>query len=113
MRSASSAASTLASGEGMCQGNVRPIAAARCALLRSGVDARGLLPGRRNPALYLTGLPALETLGERSGMIDRRALLRALGLGLLGVPFGAAAQPAGRTYRIGFLGGASAPGYAS
>jgi putative ABC transport system substrate-binding protein len=44
-------------------------------------------------------------------MIDRRALLRALGCGLLGVPFGAAAQPAGRTYRIGFLGGASAAGY--
>jgi ABC-type uncharacterized transport system substrate-binding protein len=46
-------------------------------------------------------------------MIERRALLRALGLSLLGVPFPAVAQPAGRTYRIGFLGGASAPGYAS
>ena len=34
-------------------------------------------------------------------------------MALLGVPFGAAAQPAGRTYRIGFLGGASAAGYAS
>ena len=45
-------------------------------------------------------------------MIDRRAVLGALGLGLVGVPFGAAAQPAGRTYRIGFLGGASAAGYA-
>ena len=44
-------------------------------------------------------------------MIDRRALLRALGLSLLGVPLGTAAQPAGRTYRIGFLGGASAAGY--
>ena len=45
-------------------------------------------------------------------MIERRALLRALGLGFLGVPFPAVAQPAGRTYRIGFLGGASAAGYA-
>jgi putative ABC transport system substrate-binding protein len=44
-------------------------------------------------------------------MIGRRALVRGLGVALLGVPFGAAAQPAGRTYRIGFLGGASAAGY--
>jgi putative ABC transport system substrate-binding protein len=44
-------------------------------------------------------------------MIERRALLRTLGLGLLGASSRAAAQPAGRTYRIGFLGGASAPGY--
>jgi ABC-type uncharacterized transport system substrate-binding protein len=44
-------------------------------------------------------------------MIGRRALLRGLGVALLGVPFRAAAQPAGRTYRIGFLGGASAAGY--
>jgi putative tryptophan/tyrosine transport system substrate-binding protein len=46
-------------------------------------------------------------------MIERRTLLRALGLGLLGIPGGAAAQPAGRTYRIGFLGGGSASGYAA
>jgi putative tryptophan/tyrosine transport system substrate-binding protein len=46
-------------------------------------------------------------------MIGRRALLRGLGVALLGVPLRAAAQPAGRIYRIGFLGGASAPGYAS
>jgi len=45
-------------------------------------------------------------------MIERRTLLRALGLGLLGIPGRAAAQPARRTYRIGFLGGASASGYA-
>ena len=44
-------------------------------------------------------------------MIGRRALLRAAGLGLVAVPIGAAGQPAGRSYRIGFLGGASAPGY--
>ncbi|HEY7141260.1 MAG TPA: ABC transporter substrate-binding protein [Methylomirabilota bacterium] len=41
-------------------------------------------------------------------MIERRALLRTLGLGLLAVPLGAEAQPA---RRIGFLGGASAAGY--
>jgi putative ABC transport system substrate-binding protein len=45
-------------------------------------------------------------------MIDRRALVRGAGLALLATPLGAAAQPAGKTYRIGFLGGASAPGYA-
>jgi putative ABC transport system substrate-binding protein len=44
-------------------------------------------------------------------MIGRRALMRGLGVALLGVPLRAAAQPAGRTYRIGFLGGASAAGY--
>ncbi len=46
-------------------------------------------------------------------MIGRRALIRAAGLGLLAVPLRAAGQPAGRTYRIGFVGGGSAPGYAA
>ena len=46
-------------------------------------------------------------------MIERRMLLRARGLGFLGIPGGVAAQPAGRTYRIGFLGGGSASGYAA
>lgn len=46
-------------------------------------------------------------------MIGRRALLRTAGLGLVAVPLGVAGQPAGRSYRIGFLGGASAPGYAT
>jgi putative tryptophan/tyrosine transport system substrate-binding protein len=39
--------------------------------------------------------------------------LAALALGLLATPLGIAAQPAGRLYRIGFLGGASASGYAA
>jgi putative ABC transport system substrate-binding protein len=45
-------------------------------------------------------------------MTPRRALLRALGLALLGVPSRAGAQAAGGTRHIGFLGGASAAGYA-
>jgi ABC-type uncharacterized transport system substrate-binding protein len=45
-------------------------------------------------------------------VIARRALLRAAGLlGLLAVPFDTEAQSGGKTYRIGFLGGASASGY--
>jgi putative ABC transport system substrate-binding protein len=44
-------------------------------------------------------------------MIARRALVRAAGLALIAAPLGAAAQPAGKTYRLGFLGGASASGY--
>ncbi len=46
-------------------------------------------------------------------MIGRRALVRAAGLGLLTVPLRAAGQPKGRTYRIGFVGGGSASGYAA
>jgi putative tryptophan/tyrosine transport system substrate-binding protein len=46
-------------------------------------------------------------------VIGRRALLRAAGFGLLGVPLRASAQHGARTYRIGFLGGASASGYAT
>jgi ABC-type uncharacterized transport system substrate-binding protein len=45
-------------------------------------------------------------------MIGRRALIRTAGLGLLAVPLRSAGQPAGRTYRIGFLGGGSPAGYA-
>jgi ABC-type uncharacterized transport system substrate-binding protein len=45
-------------------------------------------------------------------MIVRRALIRTAGLGLLAVPLRSAGQPAGRTYRIGFLGGGSPAGYA-
>jgi putative ABC transport system substrate-binding protein len=45
-------------------------------------------------------------------MIPRRALLRALGLALLGVPSGAGAQAPGGTRHLGFLGGAAAAGYA-
>jgi putative ABC transport system substrate-binding protein len=45
-------------------------------------------------------------------MIERRAVLQAAGLVLLAVPRGTAAQPAPGTHRIGFLGGASASGYA-
>jgi putative ABC transport system substrate-binding protein len=45
-------------------------------------------------------------------MTPRRALLRALGLALLGVPSRAGAQAAGGIRHIGFLGGASAAGYA-
>ena len=43
----------------------------------------------------------------------RRALSAALALGLLAVPFAAEAQPAGKVHRIGFLGAASASGYAN
>jgi putative tryptophan/tyrosine transport system substrate-binding protein len=45
-------------------------------------------------------------------MIARRVLLRSLGLALLGAPLGAEGQPAAGARRIGFLGGASASGYA-
>jgi putative ABC transport system substrate-binding protein len=45
-------------------------------------------------------------------MIERRALLRAAGLGLLAAPAGVGAAPAPGNHRIGFLGGASASGYA-
>ena len=45
-------------------------------------------------------------------MTGRRAFLQGIGLAALAVPVGAAAQSAGRTYRIGFLGGASLSGYA-
>jgi ABC-type uncharacterized transport system substrate-binding protein len=45
--------------------------------------------------------------------LARLAALAALALGLLATPLGIAAQPAGRLYRIGFLGGASASGYAA
>jgi putative ABC transport system substrate-binding protein len=45
-------------------------------------------------------------------MIPRRTVLRAAGVALLITPRGARAQGAG-TRRIGFLGGASAPGYTS
>jgi hypothetical protein len=41
-------------------------------------------------------------------MIERRALIRVVGLTLLAPSLDAAAQPARGTYRIGFLGGASA-----
>ena len=44
-------------------------------------------------------------------MIERRALLRAAGLGVLASPLSAGAQPAPGRHRIGFLGGASAAGY--
>ena len=45
-------------------------------------------------------------------MIARRTLLRTAGLALLAAPLDTEAQPAGRKVRIGFLGGASASGYA-
>ena len=46
-------------------------------------------------------------------MTGRRAFLQALGVAAVAAPVGAGAQPAGRTYRIGFLGGASMAGYAT
>ena len=46
-------------------------------------------------------------------MIGRRALLRGGGLVLLATPLHARAQPAKKGHRIGFLGGASASGYAA
>jgi hypothetical protein len=45
-------------------------------------------------------------------LIERRALLRAAGLALLAAPLETRAQPGRATHRIGFLGGASASGYA-
>jgi putative ABC transport system substrate-binding protein len=45
-------------------------------------------------------------------VIERRAVLRAVGLALLAAPLDARAQPARTVYRIGFLGGASALTYA-
>jgi putative ABC transport system substrate-binding protein len=45
-------------------------------------------------------------------LIERRALLRAAGLALLAAPLEARAQPGRTAHRIGFLGGASASGYA-
>ena len=44
-------------------------------------------------------------------MINRRRLLAGTAAVLLAAPLAAEAQPVGTTYRIGFLGGASAPGY--
>jgi putative ABC transport system substrate-binding protein len=44
-------------------------------------------------------------------VIDRRRFLAGTGAVLLAAPLAAEAQPVGTTYRIGFLGGASAPGY--
>ena len=46
-------------------------------------------------------------------MIERRAFLRAAGLAFLAAPLDAIAQPAGGSYRLGFLGGASETGYAT
>jgi putative ABC transport system substrate-binding protein len=46
-------------------------------------------------------------------MIGRRALIRTAGLGLLAIPLRSSGQPAGRTYRIGFVGGGSPAGYAA
>lgn len=45
-------------------------------------------------------------------MTSRRAFIRTAGLALLAAPAGAAAQ-SGSVHQIGFLGGASAPGYAN
>jgi putative ABC transport system substrate-binding protein len=45
-------------------------------------------------------------------LIDRRALFRTAGLALLAAPLRTGAQPARTVHRIGFLGGASATGYA-
>jgi putative tryptophan/tyrosine transport system substrate-binding protein len=45
-------------------------------------------------------------------MIGRRAFLGTVGLGILATPLDSGAQPAGKAYRFGFLGGASAAGYA-
>ena len=45
--------------------------------------------------------------------MDRRAFISNVTLGLLAAPLAAEAQPAGRTYRIGFLGATSPSGYAS
>jgi len=47
-----------------------------------------------------------------TSVMDRRAFISGLTLGLLAVPLAAAAQPAGQVYRIGFLGAASPSGYA-
>ncbi|MGC2047276.1 MAG: ABC transporter substrate-binding protein [Gallionella sp.] len=45
-------------------------------------------------------------------MIERRRFLGTVGLALLAAPLDTDAQPTGAAHRIGFLGGASAPGYA-
>jgi putative ABC transport system substrate-binding protein len=45
-------------------------------------------------------------------VVQRRALLRTVGLALLAAPLHARAQSRRAAHRIGFLGGASAPGYA-
>jgi hypothetical protein len=44
--------------------------------------------------------------------VNRRAFLGAIASAALAGPLAAAAQAPGRTYRIGFLGGGSASGYA-
>jgi putative tryptophan/tyrosine transport system substrate-binding protein len=44
-------------------------------------------------------------------VIDRRRFLAGTAAVLLAAPLAAEAQPVGTTYRIAFLGGASAPGY--
>src|SRR5262249_38382211 len=49
--------------------------------------------------------------GGRRRMVERRTLIRVGGLGLVAAPLGVLAQST-KTHRIGFLGGASAPGYA-
>jgi putative ABC transport system substrate-binding protein len=46
-------------------------------------------------------------------LLDRRAFLATLGGGLLAVPLAAEAQPAGKVWRIGFLGAASLSAWAS
>ncbi len=45
--------------------------------------------------------------------MERRTFLCGLTLGPLAAPLAVEAQPVGTAYRIGFLGGASAPGYAA
>jgi putative ABC transport system substrate-binding protein len=42
-------------------------------------------------------------------VLDRRTFLRALSGGLLAAPLAAEGQPAGKTYRIGFLGDVAPP----
>jgi len=46
-------------------------------------------------------------------VIERRTFLSGITLGLLVAPLAVEAQPVGKAYRIGFLGGASASGYAA
>jgi ABC-type uncharacterized transport system substrate-binding protein len=51
-------------------------------------------------------------VAENAQLTSRRAFIRTAGLALLAAPAGAAAQ-SGSFHHVGFLGGASAPGYAN
>src|SRR5690349_20981446 len=52
--------------------------------------------------------PGFRPLGEAMLVMERRIFLGMIGSGLLAAPLTAEAQPAGRVYRIGFLGNSTA-----